>query len=130
MRAGQSLLLIATATLCGCPTSPNGKIDETSKTPACSAELRGALEATKRELGFGYEVAEGDGDTLMNTGTIAKRYARDGVKVSLDFGLAPQDTGCSLVAYKMTRTEPGRSTTSGTQGRVPLTQCTCSAAEE
>lgn len=117
------------ALLCGCPSSPGGQIDQNSRTPECSAELKGALEAIKHELGFGYDVTDKDGDVLMTTGTIAKRYARDGVTVSLEFGLDPGDANCNLVAYKMTRSMPGETTITGSQGRVPLEQCTCTAAK-
>ena len=100
-----------------------------SKSPECSQELRGGLEAVRRDLGFAYEVGPDDGDTLMNNGAIAKAYARDGIKVSLEFGLEPSEAGCKLVAYKMTRSAPGETTVSGTQGSVALSQCTCVAEQ-
>ncbi len=130
MRPVRTVWLVCAALSLGCPgSSPNGRVAEDSKTPECSAELTQALRATKRELGFAFEVADSDGAALIDNGMVAKRYARDGVTVSLEFGLDPGEAGCSLVAYKMTRSEPGRTTTTGTQGRVPLTHCTCTAPE-
>lgn len=127
MRA--SLVLIGSVLLCGCFSPPGGQITESSKTPACRAELTGALNAVKRDRGLGFDVSERDVDVLMNSGTASKNYARDGIRISMDFGLEPTEGGCSLVAYKMTRSEPGSTTTTGRQGSVALTQCTCTAGD-
>jgi hypothetical protein len=115
--------------LCSCLGPPGGKITSDSETEECSAELGAALEAFKRDNGFDYETSLADGKTLMSEGVIAKQYARDGVRVRLDFGLKPGDDGCSLVAYRMTRNEPGKSVTTGSQGSVALEQCSCVAGD-
>jgi hypothetical protein len=111
--------------LMGC--SPKGAIAESSKTDECRADVVGALQAFKRDLGLSFAVSTADADTLFTEGTVGKSYARDGARHQVRFGLDVRDGGgCTLRMFQRTVREPGSSkTTRGNYGTVEMNVCRC-----
>jgi hypothetical protein len=107
--------------------APKGAIAESSKTDECRADIVGALEAFKRDLGFDFEVSDADAGSVFAEAQVAKSYGRDGVRHEVRFGLdVADDGGCTLRLFERRTSQPGSSTmTRGNYGSASLQACRC-----
>lgn len=126
LRIGRLLILCACFFGLAAACSPTGKIAESSKTDECSADLIGALGAFSRDMGLNFEPTKADADAIFETGKVAKKYARDGVRYEAHFGIEKKGNECKLKFYKRVERQPGStSSRTGSFGTVNLKVCKC-----
>lgn len=102
------------------------KLKDISKTSSCSKDIVDALKAFSHHEGLPFKVSKKDGEVLFTKNAIAKRYNRDGNRITCYFRLSEDKKECYLVFYKRNIRMPGRSTSrSGSYGRVKLPYCYC-----
>lgn len=120
-------VLACLALLSACTDPPDARLTAASREdPACKTELVAALEALRDALGLGFEVQASDADTLAERGDLAKRYSRDAVAYTSEFGLDLADDVCAVQLWSMTEQRPGSTVThTGDFGAVPLELCRC-----
>jgi len=123
--SGLVVIVVCLAGLaCG---EPKGKIVQSSRTDACRADILVGLESLAQGLGLHFEVADPDADTVFREGQIKKRYARDGVRYEMRFGLDVTDGGgCSMRFFKkITREGENGGKHWSNFGTVELPDCKC-----
>jgi hypothetical protein len=116
-------LALGLATAAGCSGSA---AEITTQTAECAANVTEGLAAFAQELGLPYEVADGDGQFVLDNGSIAKQYARDGVRYEVGFRPQVDEGACELVFHKRVQRQPGsRESRHGYFGGYPLERCEC-----
>lgn len=117
-------LLMAALAASSC--TPDGRIDASSRTPACKSELVAAMSRFAQEEGLDLSPGIKDAQSIIDNGTVSLRYARDGVRYANFFGIEFEDGSCALEFYKRKISKPGESSTDWAGwGTIVLKQCTC-----
>ncbi len=98
----------------------------TSDTDACAIDIEDGLERIAALNRLQFNVRQGDGQTVIDEGSITKDYRRRGVRHEVSFRPETSNDDCDLVFYRHVEREQGsRHSSSGTLASHTLDACTC-----
>ena len=124
MTRGRRITLLAALVVVSAACGRAAEI--TTHTDECAANIEQGLMAFQNELGLPFEVSDGDGESLLAEGAIAKSYARDGMRYEVAFRPQVDGSDCDLVFYRRTTRKPGsRESQRGYFGGYTLENCQC-----
>ena len=102
----------------------------TTDTEECAIDIEDGLDNIRALNQLRFNVRMGDGQTVIDEGSLTKKFRRRGVRHEVSF--RPQVSGddCDLVFYRHVERESGsRSSRSGTLASYTLESCDCEEIE-